>query len=164
MMLLLHILLTLVWLAITAEITYGNVALGLLIAFGVISIGEHNVDHPPTPVQAKRLPYPQLILKSIAFVLYFLKELLLASWDVFLTILFPSRLQPSVIAIPLDLTRDIQITLLGNLITLTPGTLTLEVSADKKTIFVHGIRVGDPETFRQQIKAGFEKRILEVLP
>ena len=56
---------------------------------------------------------------------------------------------------------DPEITLLANLITLTPGTLTLDVSADKRQMFVHFMHVDDPAEAVQEIKSGFERRILE---
>ena len=66
------------------------------------------------------------------------------------------------VAVPLDVTSDAAITLLGNLITLTPGTLTLDVSTDHLPLYVHVMNVEDVESFRQGIKNGFERRILEL--
>ena len=47
--------------------------------------------------------------------------------------------------LPLRVDRDFEITLLANLITLTPGTLSVDVSDDRKTLFVHAIDCSDPE-------------------
>ena len=73
-------------------------------------------------------------------------------------------MRPGVIALPLDVTTDMEITLLANMITLTPGSLALDVSEDKKTLYVHEVYInnGDIEAKKREIKNGFEKRILKV--
>lgn len=159
-MLVLNISLTFVWLVLTQEITLGNGLFGLVLSFLIIGLTERTIT--PVQIQVKRRAYSTRVIRSISLLLFFLRELIKASFQVLFTILKPSLLKPGVIAIPLDLTNDVQITLLGNLITLTPGTLTLDVSTDKKVIYVHTIRVEDPDKFRREIKSGFEKRILEV--
>ncbi|MEL7089262.1 MAG: Na+/H+ antiporter subunit E, partial [Planctomycetota bacterium] len=70
---------------------------------------------------------------------------------------------PAVIGIPLDATTDAEITLLANLITLTPGTLSLDLSEDRRTLYVHAMFADDPEAFCREIKEGFERRVLELL-
>jgi multicomponent Na+:H+ antiporter subunit E len=74
------------------------------------------------------------------------------------------KLDPGIVAIPLDLRSDEGITTLANLITLTPGTVTLDVSSDRKTIYIHAFSVGDVEALRRDTKALFERRVLELLP
>ena len=70
---------------------------------------------------------------------------------------------PGVVAVPLTATSDLEITLLSCLITLTPGTLALDVSDDRSTLFVHALDVADPDEFRRSIVDGFERRVLELL-
>ena len=72
-------------------------------------------------------------------------------------------MRPGIVAVPLDAKTDQEITLLANLITLTPGTLSLDVSHDKRTLYVHAMFVDSPESVRDSIKNGFEKRLLELL-
>jgi multicomponent Na+:H+ antiporter subunit E len=73
-------------------------------------------------------------------------------------------MHPGVIAVPLDARTDAEITLLANLITLTPGTLSIDVSADRKVLYIHTMDLGDdPVRFRREIKEGFERRLLEVM-
>jgi multicomponent Na+:H+ antiporter subunit E len=67
------------------------------------------------------------------------------------------------VAIPLDVETDVEITLLANLITLTPGTLSMDISDDRKVLYVHAMYVDDPEALRAEIKNGFERRVLEML-
>lgn len=75
-------------------------------------------------------------------------------------------LEPAVVSIPLDVQSDQGITLLANLITLTPGTLSLDVSKDRKYLYVHTLQLegGSIENFKKTIKEGFEKRIIAVVP
>jgi multicomponent Na+:H+ antiporter subunit E len=72
---------------------------------------------------------------------------------------------PGVVAIPLDARTDLEITLLANLITLTPGSVSLDLSEDKRVLYVHAIYIdgGDVEAYRRSIKEGLERRVLELL-
>ena len=72
-------------------------------------------------------------------------------------------MRPGVVAIPLDAETDAEITLLANLITLTPGTLSLDVSDDRRVLYIHAMYVDDVEELRRSIKDGFEKRVMELL-
>jgi multicomponent Na+:H+ antiporter subunit E len=72
-------------------------------------------------------------------------------------------MRPAIIAIRLDARTDVEITLLSNLIALTPGSLGLDVSDDHSVLYVHGMFVDDPEAFRRSIKHGLERRLLELL-
>lgn len=152
------------WLLLTREWTVWNYLFGCLLSYFFLYIsGQYPEKIRFSGRNFDLLGYIRWFVKVLAFVLYFLKELVVASLTVTLSILSPlSKLRPGVIAVPLDLQTDGQITLLANLITLTPGTLTLDVSTDKKIIFVHAIHVDDPAEFCQSIKNGFEKWILEV--
>lgn len=93
----------------------------------------------------------------------FLKELSLSVKEVTLTVLDPKRASNSaIVAVPLDLKSDSGITLLANMITLTPGTVSLHVSEDRSTLYVHVMHVSDLSV--GQIKDGFERSVKEVLP
>ncbi len=102
---------------------------------------------------------PQIII----FIGFFLWELLWANLRVAYNVLAPlDKIRPGIIAIPLDIETDAEITLLANLITLTPGTLSLDVSDDRKFLYIHNIYVSSPEESRREIKEGFERRVKEV--
>jgi multicomponent Na+:H+ antiporter subunit E len=80
------------------------------------------------------------------------------------SVITPSTtMRPGVIAIPLSAKTDAEITLLANLISLTPGTLSIDVSTDRKTLYIHAMFIDDVDTMRYEIKTGFERRLLEVL-
>jgi multicomponent Na+:H+ antiporter subunit E len=101
-----------------------------------------------------------LVLEFLAF---FLWELVMANIRLAYDTLRPTReLRPGVVTVPLDVTTDWQITILSNLITLTPGSLSLDVSQDRRTIYVHAMDASNLEATRRQIKQGFERRVKEL--
>lgn len=71
-------------------------------------------------------------------------------------------MRPGIIAIPLDARTNEEITVLANLITLTPGSMSLDVSPDRRHLYVHLMYVDDLEESRMEIKRGFERRTLEL--
>lgn len=104
------------------------------------------------------------VLKGIELAFYFLYELVISSIRVareVVTVRTYSR--PGILAIPLDVRSDLGITLLANLISLTPGSLSLEVSPDRRILYVHVMFIDDAETERANIKNNFERRVLEVV-
>jgi multicomponent Na+:H+ antiporter subunit E len=105
------------------------------------------------------------VIKALGLCLLFAKELLLSNIRVAKDVLSPRpRIRPVVIAVPLSLKSDLGITLLGNLITLTPGTISLDVSPDRAWLFVHSLYLDndDQEAFVASIKNGFERLVAEV--
>lgn len=93
----------------------------------------------------------------------FLKELVLSNVAVIKQILRPKLdIRPGIFAFQTELDSDWEITLLACLITLTPGTLTLEVSPDPRTLYIHAMDIHDAELLAEQIKGTFEKAIMEV--
>ena len=72
------------------------------------------------------------------------------------------KMKPGIFSYQTVLTKPWEITLLANLITLTPGTLVIEVSPDNKTLYIHAMNIDDVEAEREGIKNSFEKAILEV--
>ena len=94
--------------------------------------------------------------------LVFLREFTLSVFRVARLVLSPRmRFTPRAFRFPLTLTSDFQITLLANLITLTPGTLTVDVTDDRVALIVHAIDCPDPDAARREIADGFERLIRE---
>ena len=92
----------------------------------------------------------------------FFRELTLSVNDVVVTVLHPRRpIRSAIVAVPLDVESRAGITLLANMITLTPGTTSLHVSKDRSTLYVHVMNASDESVAR--IKDGFERRVKEVL-
>lgn len=100
----------------------------------------------------------------LSLILLFVRELILSALKVAWLAVQPKiTLRPAIIAHPLTVTTDAQITLLANMITLTPGTLSVDVSDDRKTLYIHAIDVASKEALIGDIAAGFETKILRVL-
>lgn len=100
----------------------------------------------------------------LALFAFLLQELVLGALRVAWLALQPGlRLRSALVAYPLVVTSDAQITLLANMITLTPGTLSVDVSADRKTLYVHALDTPGAEILVGDIAAGFETRVLRVL-
>lgn len=100
--------------------------------------------------------------RIISLILLFLYELVMSAWRVAILVLSPRLdIKPGIFKFPLTVESDMEITILANMITLTPGTLSVDVSEDKKFIYVHAIDASDPEAARREITEGFERKIKE---
>lgn len=98
----------------------------------------------------------------VRLIALFFRELALSVQDVAITVMNPDRpIHSAIVAVPLDVKSDEGITLLANMITLTPGTTSLHVSDDRSTLYVHVMNASDQSAV--QIKEGFERSIREVL-
>ena len=94
--------------------------------------------------------------------LVFLYEIVASAWRVAKLVLWPRiDIQPVIIGYPLSVTSDFEITLLANMITLTPGTLSVDVSEDRGTLYVHAIDCWDNAQTIADIERTFERRIRE---
>jgi len=99
----------------------------------------------------------------VKLIFLFIKELVLSNISIVKIVLKPNLdMRPAIFAMETELTEDWQITLLSSLITLTPGTLVIDVSEDNKTLFIHAMNIGEIEDEINSIKNSFEKAILEV--
>ena len=100
----------------------------------------------------------------LGLITFFLKELLISNIKVLWDVITPQHIsRPGIIALPLDARTDLEIMLVANLISLTPGTLSLDLSEDRKLLYIHVMFLDDIDQTRQQIKEGLEKRVLEVM-
>ncbi|MFE7063353.1 Na+/H+ antiporter subunit E [Sutcliffiella sp. NPDC057660] len=109
-----------------------------------------------------RFYFSRIIAAGKLFFL-FLRELLLANVQVIRDILRPKLdIKPGIFALPTDLKSDWEITLLSLLITLTPGTLVMDISDDNKILYIHAINMPDADQAISDIKNSFEKAIMEV--
>jgi multicomponent Na+:H+ antiporter subunit E len=102
------------------------------------------------------------VIKLVKLVGTFIWELVVSNFRVLWDVITPSHFSsPAVIGVPLDASSDFEIMVLANLVSLTPGTLSLDVSDDRSTLYVHVMFVDDVETARAQIKERIEKPLLE---
>ena len=103
------------------------------------------------------------IFRLTGFVLFYLKEVVLSNIRIAYDIVTPRhRMKPGIIAVPLGELSDLQLLSLANLVTMTPGTLSLDVSDDRKVLYIHAMYVDDADALRREIKSNFEQKIKEV--
>ena len=154
---LLALILALGWTAATGSLSLPNLLLGAVIgAIGLYVVRQH-VSQPTLGPRIRRL---------VALAWLFLTELFISALRVARLVLRPDmdkHLNPVVIAFPLSLTSDAEITLLANMITLTPGTLSVDVSPDGQRLYIHALNVTDRDAFIAEIRDGFETKVREAL-
>jgi multicomponent Na+:H+ antiporter subunit E len=151
----LNLLLALTWTLLTGVPRPANFLLGFALGYAALWL-VRDVAGPSTYFEKPR--------RIARFVSFFLWELVRANLRVAYEVVTPKlRMRPGIVAIPLDLEGDAAITLLANLVTLTPGALSLDVSPDRTVLYVHTMYMDDAETFRREIKQGFERRVKELL-
>jgi multicomponent Na+:H+ antiporter subunit E len=152
----LAVVLSLIWAAVTGTFTLMNLLLGAAIGALAVLFIRDQVDRPHI---ARRL------WRILALAGLFLYELMLSAWRVALLVVSPNmnaRIKPAIFAYPLTVETDREITLLAMMITLTPGTLSVDVAEDRSVIYIHALEMADKEETIRSIKQGFERRIMEV--
>jgi multicomponent Na+:H+ antiporter subunit E len=108
--------------------------------------------------------YFRKLPKAINLIGYFLVELAVSNLKVLWDIITPGHInRPGIIGVPLAARSDLEIFLVANLLSLTPGSLSVDLSRDRKTLYVHIMFLDDVEKARREIKEGLERRVLEVM-
>ncbi len=152
-MLFLNMALALGWVAVTGSLTIGNLVVGFALGLGALWITRFV--YGPTD-------YFDRIRRVLKLIGYFLYELMLSSLQVIWDVVTPELItMPGIIAVPLDVESDLEILLVANLISLTPGTLSLDVSPDRKFLFVHAMFIDEPRDLKLALKSGMERQVLE---
>lgn len=156
-MLLWNILLAVIWCSLQGDFSIANLVGGFLLGYGLLFLlAKRGIVEDRSYI--RKLP------RTIGLVIFFIKELVIANVHLAFDILTPGLdLKPRILAVPLDAKTDAEITLTASLINLTPGTLSMDVSPDRSTLFVHALYVKDEENVIRKLKEGFEARVLEIL-
>ncbi len=143
------------WSALIGSFTLSNLLIGYVIGYAALWVAR--------PLfQASN--YFERVWRVLRLILLFIYELVISSFQVVWDVITPTHLSsPGIIAVPLDAETDEEILLVANLISLTPGSLSLDVSPDRKTLYVHAMFVDDPEVLRREIKQGLERSVIEAL-
>ena len=152
---LLSFTLLLVWLGLVNTVTLGHILLGLALGLIIPLITE-----PYWPDRPKvRRP-----LKIAEYGLIVLWDIIVANIQVAMIILFkPEKsIQSKWIPVPLDLKSPEAITVIAGTITMTPGTVSTMLAADGSSILVHCLHTEDPDGVRDEIKARYERRLMEI--
>lgn len=148
------VLLFVVWIFLTNAFTFGNVLLAAILAWVI-----------PVSVGSLQSTTPQVVkpLKAIRYVLVLLGDIITSNIVVAKQVLGPlDKLTPGFVAIPLELKEPLPITLLASTISLTPGTVSTEVSEDYKTLYVHALHVENEPQLVEHIKNRYETPLKEI--
>lgn len=148
---LLNVLLALLWGAVTGSFAPRTLLFGYVVGYFVLLLAR--------PVIG-RSAYHGSVWRATSYAAHFVYDLVKSSVIVAADVLTPGLwARPAVVAIPLEVKSPAAITLLANTISLTPGTLSLDVSDDRTTLYVHAMYNGDrPEVVRADIKR-LERRV-----
>lgn len=151
---LLNILLTVIWMLLQSDWTLAGLLVGYIL--GLLIIGAFRRFFPE-PFYARKL------WAIIRLLLLFIKEMILSSFIVARQTLSPRlHIRPGIFAYATGLKSDWEVSLLACLICLTPGTLTLDVSNDNRTLYIHAMDIEEVDKHVMQIRNTFETAILEV--
>lgn len=150
-----NLLLALAWVTLTGSVTAMNLLTGFLFGYGALMVLQRQV--PVLKGYSRRIP------RVAAFLAFFLKELVNSNMKVAYDVATPVwHMKPGVIAFPLRATTDMEILFVSSVISLTPGTLSLDVSDDRKILFIHAMFLHDEEQLRNDLRE-LERRILKVM-
>lgn len=147
--------LTAVWLALMNDLSPGHAVFGLILGTIIpVLTAAYWPDRP-------RLRSPRMVAEYILIVLW---DIVKSNFIVARIVLFMplSRLQPAWITVPLDLRSPEAITVLASTITMTPGTVSSDLSADGRSLLIHGLDVRDEAEVVAQIKQRYEARLKEI--
>ena len=152
---LLNILLAVIWAALWGSFTQAQFLVGFLIGFITLWIAQ--------PLFGGPSGYFLRAWRIVRLILFFIYDLCVSSIRVAYDVLTPQDLSnPAILEMPLDVKSDIEILLVTNLISLTPGTLSIDVTPDRKTLIVHAMFADDPDAVIADLKSGMERMVKEV--
>ena len=154
-------LLAVLWSFVKGEISLANIIVGMLLAAVIIKTFKpmyHLGFGKPFQIGSAFKRFP----KQVIFLLNLIYEIILANISVAKIILSPKMdIKPGIIEVPIRTKTHAGITGIANSITLTPGTVTIDISDDEKILYVHAIDASDPDGIRASIKSDLEDYVLE---
>lgn len=151
-----NILLAVTWAALTGSVTVTGLTIGFAIGYVALWFTQPLFGEGPSP-------YFTRVWAAIRLLVYFHYDLVKSSIAVVWDVLTPKqRSTPRFVEMPLDARSDTEILLVTNLISLTPGTLSVDVSEDRQTLLVHAMFAEDPDALCRDLKNGMERLVREV--
>ncbi len=151
----LNLFLALGFSAVRGQFTLTGLLTGFLVGYLALWISK-----PLYPDAAYFVRVPRVLILAG----YFLYQLIVSNFRVMWEVITPRpSSRPGIIGVELAARTDMEIMLVANMISLTPGTLSLDISDDRRVLFVHFMFLDDPAAARREIKDGLERRILEAL-
>lgn len=149
-----NLLLAVFWALASGRLTFGTLVVGFIAGFATLFVTRRATGTEAYTTKARG---------AVVLALVFIRELVEANLRLAYDVMTPTHyMRPAIVAVPLDAKSDFEITLLANLITLTPGTLALHVSEDRSVLYIHSVYTPDADRVRRGIKEGLERRILEL--
>lgn len=150
-----NVMLALAWVALSGNFSGLNLLAGFIFGYLALMVLQARVG--VLRGYSKRFP------RLVGFAAYFLKELAKANFRVAYDVATPVwYMKPGVIAFELDAKTDVEIMFLSSVISLTPGTLSLDVSDDRQVLFIHAMFLQDEEELRRDLKE-LERRMLQIM-
>jgi len=150
----LSLTLLLIWLLLNNSVSAGHLVLGTLLALVIPLLTRR---FWPEPACMRR---PGLALRFAGLVLW---DILLANFKVARLVLGPrAAIRPRFVQVPLDIEGEVATTLLASVVSLTPGTLSAELDAERRRLLVHALSEDDPAGLVRQIKSRYEAPIQEI--
>lgn len=151
---LINIVITFVWMFLYSSWDLPTFIVGYLVGIVLLLMLRRFFDGPL---------YIRKLYRFFILSLILLRELILSNIAVVKQVFKPKlAIKPGVFALKTDLNSDWEVTLLANLITLTPGTVTVDISPDQRTLYIHALDIDDIDEAVTSIKDSFEKAIMEV--
>ena len=152
-----NLLLALAWAALQAELSLANLLTGYVLGYLILLL----LTRGGVLAESR---YVGKLTMALGLAAFFLRELVHANLRLARDVVSPrNRIRPGIVAVPLDAASDGEILLLTALINLTPGSVALDVSADRRLLYVHAMYVDSAEAARAEIKHGYERRVLHLL-
>ncbi|SEA95784.1 multicomponent Na+:H+ antiporter subunit E [Thalassobacillus cyri] len=149
-----NIVIALMWMFLSESYTFSTFLVGYLLGILLLFVLQRFI---PDSF------YMDRVIKVIKLIVLFIKELTLSNIEIVKLVYKPKLdIEPGIFALPTELKSNWEITLLANLISLTPGTLSIAVSEDNSKIYIHAIDIPDVVESINDIKETFEKAIMEV--
>ncbi|GEN46466.1 Na+/H+ antiporter subunit E [Alkalibacillus haloalkaliphilus] len=149
-----NLLIAVMWMFLSESYTVLSFFIGLFIGMGLLFFLRRFVPD---------IFYVIRLYRIVKLNLIFLRELILSSVSIVALAYKPKLdIEPGIFALPIEVKSSWEIALLGNLISLTPGTLSVAVADDNSKIYIHAMDLPDVEASITEIKETFEKAIMEV--
>lgn len=142
------------WMMLATSASLGNLLLGLAVGVAIPLVTQSF--WPDRPRTFRPLLAAKLLIRVLA-------DIVMANLEVARLVVGPlARLRPSFIEIPLDVDHPFVATVLGSIISLTPGTVSIEIDPERRVLLVHALDVGDEAELIATVKARYEAPLKEI--
>lgn len=147
-----NLLLAVLWAALLADLSATNFLAGFIVGYLLLAVMHRG--------------YGAAVLGTIGYLFFLIWAIVVSSFQVAKYVLAPKlKLDQGIVEIPLEVRSNFEIAILASSITLTPGTLSVDVGRNRsgqRVLYVHNLVMGDADDVRKTIKQDFERRILRV--